>query len=159
MFRRAFTIPWPLLGSEWGRRGWQHRQKEPSSLSRVITKPECFLHNNHKVHSVNVFFFSANRDSYVCQYKNSLTVYTPTFFSGCQQPIILIKAFEAKWQRHSFKSIKSELQEFVVIIINFIIIIITYIVMFKFHSTCACFLYWIGKSTRRSTASLLSLAD
>ena len=148
MFRRALTIPWPLLGSEWGRRGWQHRQKESSSLSRVITKPECATHNNHKVNSVNCI---ANLASYVCQYS--------TFSSGCQPPVILIKALEAKWQRHSFKSIKSDLQEFVVIIINFMMIIITYIVMFKFHSTCACFLYWIGNSPRRGTAKPLSLAD
>ena len=46
----------------------------------------------------------------------------------------------------------------IIIIIIFIISIII-ITMFKYHSLCACLLYWIWKSTKGSTASSLSLAD
>ena len=63
-------------------------------------------------------------------------------------PLILVLCHTSQWSIIT-----------IIIIIIIIIISIVIITMFKYHSLCACLLYWIWKSTKESTASSLSLAD
>ena len=68
-------------------------------------------------------------------------------------PLILVLCHTFQW------SIITTIIIIIIIIISIIIISIIIITMFKYHSLCACLLYWIWKSTKGSTASSLSLAD
>ena len=63
-------------------------------------------------------------------------------------PLILVLCHTSQWSIIT-----------IIIIIIIIIISIIIITMLKYHSLCACLLYWIWKSTKGSTASSLSLAD
>ena len=67
-------------------------------------------------------------------------------------PLILVLCHTSQWSIITIIII-------IIIIISIIIISIIIITMFKYHSLCACLLYWIWKSTKGSTASSLSLAD